>query len=232
MPLSYGQSINETDVILYFAGDIGPDLIAFIQQAKKALAQAFGGDLIDSVASYQSLLLCFSPLCQTAPIKRLQKAQDIIKALPPASQSQNIKTLELPVYYGPEAGADFNAVCQKLNLTSDELIQKHSGKTYDVYALGFSPGFAFMGLLDDNLHLPRLDEPRKSIPKGSLAIAKNQTTVYPSVSPGGWLLIGRCPLALFDANKTPASLLAVGNKVRFVPISRAQFFKLGGELWA
>lgn len=232
MPLSYGQSVNETDIILYFAGDISPDLIAFIQQAKEALAQAFGEELIDSVASYQSLLLCFSPLCQTAPNRRLQKAQDIIKALSPASQNQSSKTLELPVYYGPEAGADFNDVCQKLNLKSDELIRTHSSKDYDVYALGFSPGFAFMGLLDESLHLPRLDEPRKTIPKGSVAIAKNQTTVYPSTSPGGWRLIGRCPLALFDANKTPASLLAVGNKVRFVPISRTQFIKLGGQLWA
>lgn len=220
--------VSETDVIIYFDGELNRELIGFIQAAKNALLQLFPHDLLDAVPSYQSLLLSFRPQCQIAPSKRLQKALAIIEQLEylPNTQTQH-KTIELPVYYGQEAGADFDAICQQLAIGGDELIALHSQQNYDVFALGFSPGFAFMGELDKALQLPRRTEPRKTVPKGSVAIANKQTAVYPIASPGGWHLIGRCPLELFNPQQ-PASLLAVGDSVRFVPINCEQFLALGG----
>ena len=109
------------------------------------------------------------------------------------------------------------------------VIERHSARTYQVFALGFAPGFAFMGLVDECLASPRLQTPRKRVPAGSLGVADRQTAIYPLVSPGGWNLVGRSPTRLFDRELDGYSIWQPGDRVRFQPIDHAEFVRLGGD---
>jgi KipI family sensor histidine kinase inhibitor len=127
------------------------------------------------------------------------------------------RTIEIPVCYGAECGPDLDDVARHTGLDSAEVIAKHSAATYLVYFLGFSPGFPYLGGLPPELATPRLSVPRKRVPAGSVAIGGSQTGVYPMESPGGWRIIGRTDLRLFDPHADPAALLRIGDSVRFVP---------------
>lgn len=134
---------------------------------------------------------------------------------------------ELPVFYN---GEDLNEVARLCQLSADDVIALHSGQDYSVGAIGFAPGFAYLGTLDARLALPRRSTPRVSVPAGSLAIAERQTAIYPQRSPGGWHLLGRCPWPLFDSSKAPPCPLVLGDRVRFIPIDERRFISEGGEL--
>ncbi len=126
--------------------------------------------------------------------------------------------IEIPVRYGGEWGPDLDAVAAHAGCSADEVIARHSGRTYRVYMLGFVPGFAYMGRVDASIVMARHRVPRERVPAGSVGIAGEQTGVYPIESPGGWQLIGRTTMAMFDAEHTPPSLVAPGDFVRFVPL--------------
>ena len=125
----------------------------------------------------------------------------------------------LPVCYEGEAAPDLAEVAATLGVDEAEVVALHSGTEYLVYMLGFLPGFPFMGDLPERLRLPRRSQPRVRVPAGSVAIATGLTAIYPWESPGGWHLLGRCPVPLFDARRASPSLLAAGDKVRFTPVS-------------
>lgn len=129
--------------------------------------------------------------------------------------------IEIPVVYGGDGGPDLSAVAAFGNCTAEEVIARHSRRTYRVYMLGFVPGFAYMGRVDTAIAAPRHRVPRERVPAGSVGIAGGQTGVYPVDSPGGWQLIGRTSTVMFDARRDPPSLLAPGDLVRFVPAARA-----------
>jgi KipI family sensor histidine kinase inhibitor len=133
------------------------------------------------------------------------------------------RLVEIPVCYSGEYGPDLAEVCALREITPEQVIELHSSATYLVYFLGFVPGFAYMGGLPDALVTPRLAAPRRRVPAGSVGIAGNQTGVYPFATPGGWRLLGRTPVAMFRADREGLSLLAIGDRVRFTPISRKEF---------
>ncbi len=114
-------------------------------------------------------------------------------------------------------------------LSIEQIIQMHHQKTYRVFALGFSPGFAFLGSVDQPIAVPRKETPRLSVPKGSLGIAGEQTAIYPFDSPGGWNIIGRTPMNLVDYNQHPPCEFEVGDSIKFNPISKQAYLDLGGE---
>lgn len=132
-------------------------------------------------------------------------------------------------WYDPRVGPDLAPLARRKQLGVAELIRRHSQREYRVFALGFSPGFAFMGLVEEALAAPRLATPRQRIAAGSIGIAERQTAVYPQASPGGWNLLGRCPVRLFDLTLDGYSLLRAGDRVRFEPIGHAEFVRLGGD---
>jgi KipI family sensor histidine kinase inhibitor len=136
------------------------------------------------------------------------------------------RQLEIPVCYGREYGPDLAEVSALHSLTLEQAIDLHTSATYIVYFLGFAPGFAYLGGLPDALVTPRLPKPRRSVPPGSVGIAGSQSGVYPFATPGGWRLLGRTPIAMFQPERSAMSFLSVGDRVRFTPISPEQFAEL------
>ncbi|HKV24503.1 MAG TPA: 5-oxoprolinase subunit PxpB [Candidatus Acidoferrum sp.] len=133
------------------------------------------------------------------------------------------RLVEIPVCYGAAFGPDLEEVARLHSLSPKQVMEIHSAQTYLVYFLGFVPGFAYLGDLPDAIATPRLPSPRKSVPAGSLGIAANQTGIYPVSTPGGWRLIGRTPLSIFQPQREKMSLLEIGDRVRFVPITPQKF---------
>src|SRR5580658_8424456 len=136
------------------------------------------------------------------------------------------RLVEIPVCYGGEFGPDLEEVARLHGITAARAIELHAATHYLVYFLGFAPGFAYLGELPEALVTPRLAAPRRSVPAGSVGIASSQTGVYPIATPGGWRLLGRTPVAMFRPERAEMSLLRIGDRVRFVPISPEKFAKL------
>ncbi len=133
------------------------------------------------------------------------------------------RQIEIPVCYGGEYGPDLGEVAAMHGLGPAQIIELHASATYIVYFLGFVPGFAYLGEVSESLVTPRLASPRRRVPPGSVGIAGRQTGVYPFATPGGWRLLGRTPIAMFRPDRDGMSLLSIGDRVRFVPVSRDQF---------
>ena len=131
--------------------------------------------------------------------------------------------------YGGAHGPDLDDVAGRANLSADEVVRRHAGTEVGVYMLGFLPGYAFLGDTDPALHLPRRSEPRTRVPAGSVAIATTLTGIYPVDSPGGWHLVGHCPVPMFDVAASPPALLAPGDRVRFRPIDDAEHAALARD---
>jgi len=136
------------------------------------------------------------------------------------------RQVEIPVCYGGEFGPDLEDVAATHGISPKRVIELHTSATYLVYFLGFTPGFAYLGELPRELVTPRLPVPRKRVPAGSVGIAGNQTGVYPFETPGGWRLLGRTPVSMFRTDRDGLSLLAIGDRVHFAPISRVRFAEL------
>ena len=222
------HTAGENALILYLGDGTSPETSALVQAASLAIETALGEYLIDLVPSYASVLIIYDPYrSDHLEISRLVHAA--IATLSTAAPETGNAVI-LPVYYSPESGEDLEALAKRTSLSVDEVIAIHSDHDYRVYAIGFAPGFAYLGEVDERIASPRLTTPRQKVPRGAVAIADRQTAVYPAVSPGGWNLIGRCPTRMFNPDNTPTMPVKVGDKVRFQPIDRQRFLELGGEL--
>ena len=235
---------GENSLIIYFGDTTAPEISAQVQQASRALAEALGDKVIDQVTSYASLLLIFDPLrCDhldvQAVIRHTLKSIGIGAKSAQADESvgehddkatSSSTCVELPVYYSEESGPELALISDNSGLSIEEVIALHQSLTYRVYAIGFAPGFAFLGQVDERIATPRLSTPRLKVPRGAVGIADRQTAIYPDVSPGGWNLIGLCPTRMFNPDATPTMPVSVGDEVRFKAISREEFFSLGGEI--
>ncbi|NUO80921.1 5-oxoprolinase subunit PxpB [candidate division KSB1 bacterium] len=174
--------------------------------------------------AYCSLLIAFDPLLSSlqeveAYIRKV--SDELAEAVLPAP-----RRVEIPVCYEEEFGIDLQDVAAHHHLTREEVIRLHASGEYRVYFLGFTPGFAYLGGLSPRLYTPRLLAPRTQVPAGSVAIGGQQTGIYPMSTPGGWRIIGRTPLKLFASEKESPALLALGDEVRFAPISPREFEEL------
>lgn len=201
-----------------------PWLTALVRECEAAL----GDDLVDLVPSYTTLLVIFDPL-RLSPDEARRRLVALLARLTPDEDAAVAPVKELPVWYDASVGPELARLAELAGMSRDAVIACHSERDYRVFALGFAPGFAFMGSVDARLEAPRLDTPRRRVPAGSVAVAGRQTAAYPAVTPGGWNLIGRTPAVLFDRDREGFSLLQVGDRVRFVPIERAEFERLGGD---
>ncbi len=227
---------GENSLILYFGDTTAPEISAQVQQASQKLTTVLGDYIIDQVTSYASLLLIFDPLAiDQLTVRKIihdslnsDESNAIDSNENTTSSRQSI--VELPVYYSEESGPELSLISKNSGLSIDEIINLHQSLTYRVYAIGFAPGFAFLGQVDERIASPRLSTPRLKVPRGAVGIADRQTAIYPDVSPGGWNLIGLCPSRMFDPDSTPHMPVSVGDEVRFKGISKDEFLDLGGEI--
>jgi len=189
--------------------------------------------LLECVPAYASVLLRFDPLAwqdtnATDPHQSLEQA--VRSALGAGETSPLLpREREIPVCYGGAHGPDLAEVAQHLGLPTGEVIARHVAAEYRVAMLGFAPGFPYLLGLDPTLAMPRRRDPRQRVPAGSVAIGGAQTGIYPDQLPGGWQLIGRTPLCLFDVTATPPSLLGAGDRVRFRIIDEEELQHLEAE---
>ena len=222
------HSAGEDAMMLYLGEETSPETAARVQAATAAVERALGIDLVDLVPSYASLLIIYDPW-RTDHLDVAHRVREALATLRNTAATSG-GSVVLPVYYDSEVGADLASLAQRAGLSIEEVIALHSGTEYRVYAIGFAPGFAYLGQVDERIAAPRLATPRQKVPRGAVAIADRQTAIYPAVSPGGWNLIGRCPVRMFDPDSEPSMPVAVGDRVRFEPVNRERFLALGGEL--
>lgn len=219
---------GDTGLVLEFGDTIDRQTAARVTRADRRLQdEILAGRLhgvVEIVPTYRSLTVIFDPLS----LPRRQLTERLLPLLDdqPDASLPPLRQWQLPVCYDPEYGPDLEAVARARGLTPEEVVDLHVGRAYTVYMIGFLPGFPYMGDLDPALQMPRLHDPRLRVPKGSVAITGLQTAIYPWESPGGWQLLGRCPLPLFDAQRSQPALLAQGDRVAFSQVTAAEYQRM------
>lgn len=177
--------------------------------------------IYEMIPTYRSLMIIYNPLKITFNdlINSVKNIECNLKVLD--KREKNI--IKIPVLYGNDCGPDIDTVAKHNRLSIEDVIRLHSEAEYLVYMLGFTPGFTYLGGMNSKLETPRLDNPRVKIPEGSVGIAGKQTGVYPIESPGGWQLIGRTPIKLYNPKRENPILLKAGDYVKFTPITKDEF---------
>ncbi|ENM5798843.1 5-oxoprolinase subunit PxpB [Vibrio mimicus] len=221
------EPIAEGSLLVRFQHPANATLAIHIGECARDIMQSFAHGLMNVTPSYTTLLIDYLPyrLAQNDLMAQLTSLLN----QPRQVNQTNANIIELPVYYHPDVGPDLISYHEQ-GLSLQEVIQLHTSVAYTVCAIGFAPGFAFMTKVAEALRRPRRATPRMMLPKGSVGIAENQTAIYPNASPGGWNIIGNCPVNLFNPNQTPMSPWQIGSQVQFRSIEREEFVQLGGVI--
>ena len=213
--------VGDTGLLASFEQRIAQSVGAAVAALNTRVATAAIPGVVETVPAFATLLIFYDPL-----VTEYDAVADAVQKLAQAPGSDTAaeegRLVEIPVCYGGAVGPDLPFVAEHAGLTEKEVIELHAGREYRIYMLGFLPGFPYLGGLDERLFTPRLASPRTAIPAGSVGIGGEQTGVYPIASPGGWQLIGRTPLKLFDPSSGRLPY-AAGDRIRFKPITREAF---------
>ena len=215
-------------LIVYLGEGISVSVNQRVLAAVKAVEQQLSNVVLDLVPSYNSLMVYYDVLAVDEPEMR-ERLKSALQDLSSDDRKQAGKLHRIPVYYDESVGPDLSRIAETNNCSVEDVIKAHTKQTYRVYAMGFAPGFAYLGEVSENIRTPRLDDPRKKIPAGSVAIAESQTAVYPSASPGGWNIIGRTSTELYDPSSGTISPLNVGDEVEFYAVDKQEFTDEGGD---
>lgn len=212
--------MGDRALLVELGDEISPSVNQGVRELFLGLEDRQIKGVVELVPTYRSLLIIFDPLKISLPtlqdtIINLQKTID-------RSQIPKPKIFEIPVVYGGEYGPDLEWVASYNKITPEEVIRIHTESTFQVYMIGFTPGFTYVGELPDSIATPRRESPRTAVPQGSVGIAQKQTGIYPVESPGGWQIIGRTPMKLFDATEWPPTPLEMGDLVKFFPIKEEE----------
>jgi inhibitor of KinA len=211
-------------LLVEFGDEISPRINRRVHEfARQAALRKIPG-VGEVVPSYASVLVYYDPR-----LLSFSETASWLKAFLPFKPSESDsppQVKEVPVWYGGEFGPDICFVAEHNQISIDEVIRLHTGERYLVYVVGFSPGFAAMGSVPLKIQAPRLETPRTRVPAGSVGIGGRQTGIYAVESPGGWQLIGRTPLALFELHRNPPSFFQAGDYARFYPIDEKEFLKI------
>lgn len=212
--------LGESALVVEFGREISPELNdKAIALARRLNEKPFPG-FREAVPCYASVGVYYDPLVfrpeDKSVFARIRTEVEARVDQLSVSSSLASRLIEVPVDFSDASGPDLAEICESLSMTRDRFIETYCSREYRVYMLGFLPGFAYMGELDPSIAFPRLSTPRLRVPKGSVGIAGRQTGIYPAESPGGWRLIGRTELELFDPSRAEPSLFRPGDRVRFV----------------
>jgi len=221
---------GESALVVEFGDTIDPAINRRVRELYLAIEGAHVPGVRDLVPTYRSLLVSYDPRQTTfEPLRaRLAELGEHAAALsiPPP------RVVEIPTAYGGPFGPDIGFVAEHNRLTEAEVVAVHAGCDYLVYMMGFSPGFTYLGGMSDRIATPRLKTPRTAIPAGSVGIAQQQTGIYPVESPGGWQLIGRTPVSLFDPSRVPPVVVEAGDFIRFVPVAADEYAAIERDIRA
>lgn len=215
---------GDRGLLVEYGDEIDPDINNKVRSMAIVMEKEALAGVLEAIPTYRSLLIFYEP-DMTNPTKlekeilALEERLSTIKIPPP-------DRVEIPVCYGGEYGPDIQFVAEHNSITLDDVVRIHSGAEYQIYMIGFTPGFPFLGGLPKQLHTPRLETPRSFVPERSVGIANNQTGIYPVASPGGWQLIGRTPIKLFDPESSKPFLYKAGDRIKFNPISADDYNRL------
>lgn len=217
--------VGDRAISIDFGQVIDPTINRHIRQTIERIKELQLEGIIELVPTYCALLVEYDAM--------LYSYSEICNIIEPTLEegmtnttNELVTVVEVPTVYGGEFGPDLSFVASHNHLSEDEVISIHSGTDYLVYMLGFIPGFTYLGGMDPRIATPRLSSPRTLIPAGSVGIAGEQTGTYPSDSPGGWQIIGRTPVTMYDMSKAQAALLNAGDYVRYVPIDESEFHRI------
>ena len=217
--------VGDRAISIDFGQVIDPKINRHIRQTIERIKELQLEGIIELVPTYCALLIEYDAM--------VYSYSEICNIIEPTldedmtnTTNELVAVVEVPTVYGGEFGPDLSFVASHNHLSEDEVISIHSGTDYLVYMLGFIPGFTYLGGMDPRIATPRLSSPRTLIPAGSVGIAGEQTGTYPSDSPGGWQIIGRTPVTMYDMSKAQAALLNAGDYVRYVPIDESEFHRI------
>ncbi len=207
--------------------ELGDDISPHINQKVRELYIGTKGHRIkgikDLVPSYRSLMVVYDPLIIS--LNSLESQMNAIWNALDNARLPDPRTVEIPVVYGDKYGPDLEWIADYHKMTRQDVIRLHTQPTYQVYMIGFMPGYPYMGEVPDELVTPRRKTPRTHVPGGSVGIAQKQTGIYPVASPGGWQIIGRTPVRLFDPQGKPPSFLEMGDRVKFFVITEQELLR-------
>ncbi len=220
--------LGDSALVIQLGEQISPEVHQRVQAAVHWLEQQTEAWLIEWVPAFTTLTLYYDPWLASNEGRLLpyERVVQFVQAMLPHlaySDIQDKRLIEVPVCYGGALGPDLAEVAQHTKLSEKEVIQLHSQPDYLVYMIGFAPGFPYLGGMNKALTAPRKQSPRARVPAGSVGIAGEQTGIYSIETPGGWQLIGRTPLSLFDVQRDSPSLLKAGDRFRFVPVTEAEY---------
>ena len=217
--------VGDRAISIDFGQVIDPKINRHIRQTIERIKELQLEGIIELVPTYCALLVEYDAM--------LYSYSDICNIIEPTLEegmtdttNELVTVVEVPTVYGGEFGPDLSFVATHNHLSEDEVVSIHSGTDYLVYMLGFIPGFTYLGGMDSRIATPRLSSPRTLIPAGSVGIAGEQTGTYPSDSPGGWQIIGRTPVTMYNMSKAQVALLNAGDYVRYVPIDESEFHRI------
>jgi inhibitor of KinA len=216
-------------LIIYFGDKISPFVAKKVREAYGKIKSANLSYCLEIIPSYTSIFIRFD-FIRFSFDELIVTLKTLLQNKKNTLNDLSSRDMVIPVFYSQEVGEDLEWLANEKNLSIDEIISLHVSQEYFVYAIGFAPGFAYMGEVDKKIATPRRANPRLKVPKGSVALADTQTAIYPKQSPGGWHILGRTPLEMFHPSYEGFSYLKVGDRVRFEPISREKFLELGGIL--
>jgi KipI family sensor histidine kinase inhibitor len=204
-----------------FGNAISRDISSRVRAFYMAIEGQGVPGVLELVPTYRAILVYYDPLvvAYSDLVDRLESLEAAQAAAPPSAPA----IVEIPTVYGGEYGPDLEHVSQHCGLPQDEVVRIHAGTDYLIYMMGFTPGFPYLGGMSERIATPRLQTPRTIIPAGSVGIAEKQTGVYPIESPGGWQLIGRTPVRLFEPGRDPPVMVEAGDYLRFVPVTEDTF---------
>ena len=216
------SALGDSAIVLTLADAVDEAVVARVRRLALEIERSRPHGVLDVLPAFASVTVHYDPIVTGGFAPLVRELEHRVQALDETAIATAGREREIPVWYGGEQGPDLHEVSAQHGLTAAEVIALHSGATYLVHAIGFLPGFAYLGGLPEKLATPRRSTPRTSVPAGSVGIGGAQTGVYPRQSPGGWNLIGRTSLPLFDPNRTEAALLQVGDHVRFRAIAEPE----------
>ncbi|WP_054948780.1 5-oxoprolinase subunit PxpB [Numidum massiliense] len=215
------KPLGDCGLHMQFGHTISEETNAIIRAMSALLETEKISGVVEWVSTYTSLSLYYDPYTLTYS-ELCNIMHQLCQRLAHAEQPPAL-IIDIPTCYGGDMGPDLPAVAQHNSLDEQTVIDIHAGTLYFVYMIGFTPGFPYLGGMSRDIATPRLANPRTDVPAGSVGIAGEQTGIYSLASPGGWRIVGRTPLKLFDAGRTPPMLLKAGNYLRFIPISTSEF---------